>query len=453
MSDFKKTERQRQAIDLLNSAAKHILLFGGSRSGKSFIILRNLILRSLKTKSRHVALRRHFSHIKQSVWFDTLPKVLSLCFPQLVSRLKWNQSDWFLQFPNGSELWLGGLDDKERTEKILGKEFSTIFFNECSEISYDSRNIALTRLAERNELKKKVFYDCNPPRPSHWTHKLFIEKVDPISEQPLLIPDDYASLLMNPLHNMENIDPDYIDGVLRQLPFALRKRFLDGEFFSDDSDIFQPQWIRPGLTGDYDMIISTCDPAISEKKTADEAAICTIGIAKDGKAEEIETIHGRWGFDGLISNLHAVEARHKPDYAGVESVAFQKSVAAVLRRDNPATRWRGLDEFGVRSDVDKVRRSISISYLLERGVATVNTPALSKQLLEFEGGDEKNDLVDAYVYALQLYQRVWNPKPVEQEHVIVSYDERVRRYLDNRRKSMTKAKQGEGKDPFLGSRW
>jgi hypothetical protein len=37
--------------------------------------------------------------------------------------------------------------------------------------------------------------------------------------------------------------------------------------------------------------------------------------------------------------------------------------------------------------------------------------------------------------------------------VIVSYDERVRRYLDNRRKSMTKAKQGEGKDPFLGSRW
>jgi phage terminase large subunit-like protein len=258
---------------------------------------------------------------------------------------------------------------------------------------------------------------------------------------------------MNPLHNMENIDPDYIDGVLRQLPFALRKRFLEGEFFSDDSDIFQPQWIRPGLTGDYDMIISTCDPAISEKKTADEAAICTIGITKAGKAEEIETIHGRWGFDGLISNLHAVEARHKPDYAGVESVAFQKSVAAVLRRDNPATRWRGLDEFGVRSDVDKVRRSISISYLLERGVATVNTPALSKQLLEFEGGDEKNDLVDAYVYALQLYQRVWHPKPVEQEHVIVSYDERVRRYLDNRRKSMAKAKQGEGKDPFLGSRW
>ena len=28
--------------------------------------------------------------------------------------------------PNRSEIWLGGLDDKERVEKILGREFATI---------------------------------------------------------------------------------------------------------------------------------------------------------------------------------------------------------------------------------------------------------------------------------------------------------------------------------------
>jgi hypothetical protein len=28
--------------------------------------------------------------------------------------------------PNGSEIWFSGLDDKERTEKILGQEYVTI---------------------------------------------------------------------------------------------------------------------------------------------------------------------------------------------------------------------------------------------------------------------------------------------------------------------------------------
>jgi hypothetical protein len=33
----------------------------------------------------------------------------------------------------GSELWFGGLDDKQRVEKILGNEYiQTSSFNECS---------------------------------------------------------------------------------------------------------------------------------------------------------------------------------------------------------------------------------------------------------------------------------------------------------------------------------
>ena len=51
---------------------------------------------------------------------DTFPKVMSLCFPGV--KYSMNKSDWFMHFPNKSEIWLGGLDDKERTEKMLGKE-------------------------------------------------------------------------------------------------------------------------------------------------------------------------------------------------------------------------------------------------------------------------------------------------------------------------------------------
>ena len=405
----------------------------------------------LKTKSRHVILRKHFAHVKQAIWYDTFPKILKLGYPNLV--VKENKSDWFVTFPNGSEIWFGGLDDKERTEKILGNEYASIFFNECSEISWASRNIARTRLAQKTKLKNRMYADCNPPKPSHWSCKYYIDKVDPLTEEPLDRPERIASLLMNPKDNLENIDEDYIRDVLMQLPFVLRKRFLEGEFWSDDSDIFQPQWIHSGLTGKYACKIAACDPAISMRETADEAAICTIGITPEGRAEEIETIHGQWGFDGLISNLHAVESRHKPDYAGVEPVAFQKSVAAVVRRDNQSTRWLGLDDFGIRSDIDKVRRAISVSYLLERGMVTVNTPALSKQMLEFEGGNEKNDLVDAFVMALQIFQKCWHPKAVEPEHIPLTYEQRVHQFMDKRRAKQARMKKGKGTDPTLGTRW
>lgn len=313
-----------------------------------------------------------------------------MCFPELKQRVKFNNSDWFLSFPNGSEIWIGGLDDKERTEKILGREFSTIFLNESSEIDWNSRNIALTRLSEKNDLRKRMICDCNPPRRSHWTYKFFIEKIDPITDKPHDV--KCASLLMNPKDNADNIDPDYITETLENLPFVLRKRFLEGEFWSDDTDIFQPHWLRPGLTGGYIYTIQACDPAISERDTADEAAICTIGVKSDGSIEEVETIHGRYGFNSLILNMISAEARHKPRYAGVETVAFQKAIEPVIRKEKPGTVWRSLDDYGIKSDVDKVRRAISISYLLERGLVTINTPALIKQLLEFKGEDEANDL-------------------------------------------------------------
>ena len=43
-----------------------------------------------------------------------------------------------------SEIWIGGLDDKDRVEKILGMEFGTLYFNEISQIPYSSVLTGLT---------------------------------------------------------------------------------------------------------------------------------------------------------------------------------------------------------------------------------------------------------------------------------------------------------------------
>jgi 2-oxoglutarate dehydrogenase E1 component len=45
---FQKTQKQKEAVRLMGSSAIYILLFGGSRSGKSFIIIRQIIIRALK---------------------------------------------------------------------------------------------------------------------------------------------------------------------------------------------------------------------------------------------------------------------------------------------------------------------------------------------------------------------------------------------------------------------
>jgi len=50
---FRLTEIQQKAIKLLKSIAIAILLVGGSRSGKTFVIIRSIVIRASKCKSRH----------------------------------------------------------------------------------------------------------------------------------------------------------------------------------------------------------------------------------------------------------------------------------------------------------------------------------------------------------------------------------------------------------------
>ena len=95
------TEKQREANRLLASPARYIMLRGGSRSGKTFVLVRAIIQRALNAPgSRHVIFRFRFNHVKTSVWSDTLPKVLKLCFPDL--RARFDKTDFYIELPNGS---------------------------------------------------------------------------------------------------------------------------------------------------------------------------------------------------------------------------------------------------------------------------------------------------------------------------------------------------------------
>lgn len=228
--NFNKTSRQEDVTQLLAGPYKHIMVSGGSRSGKTFILTRSVIIRACKEKSRHAIFRSKFNHAKTSIWLDTLPKVLKLCFPDL--RINAIKSDYYIVLPNGSEIWICGLDDSNRVEKVLGKEYSTLYFNECSQIEYSSVRVAMTRLAEKNNLTKKIYYDQNPPSKAHWTYWVFEKKVNPEENIPIANPESYTSIRINPIDNLENIDAEYIS-MLDELPERDRLRFKEGVYVDD----------------------------------------------------------------------------------------------------------------------------------------------------------------------------------------------------------------------------
>lgn len=381
---MKLTAKQEQAQHILAGDATHNMLFGGSRSGKTFLLVRNTVMRALKApKSRHAILRFRFNAVKAAIVHDTFPKVMDVAFKGVKYTL--NKTDWFAEFENGSQIWFGGLDDKERTEKILGQEYATIYLNEASQIPLGSRDLAVTRLAqkvaqkiegrEETDLKPRMYYDCNPPSKAHWTYKLFVQKVDPETKKPLARPDDYAAFQINPQDNVENITDGYLD-TLNNMSARLQKRFLRGEFadatpnqlFSED-DI--EKWRHTsGNLPDFVRVVVGVDPSGSgDIDNADNDAIgITVGaLGTDGNAYLLEdcTVKAGPGTWGRVT-VNAYD-RHQADVVVGEvnyGGAMVEQTIQVARKDIGG---RKCTYKAVTASRGKVVRAEPFSALYEQG--------------------------------------------------------------------------------------
>jgi len=371
--EFKLTVAQDHARDVLISDAVHCCLGGGSRSGKTFLLLRMLIIRAMKSPgSRHAIFRFRFNAIKASIIYDTLPKVFALCWPGLFDKCKLNKTDWFLKLPNGSEIWFGGLDDKERTEKVLGQEYATIYFNESSQIPWASRVLAMSRLAQKTEnLKLKAYYDLNPSAKSHWVYKLFIDKKDPETNQPKARPLNYAYYTINPYDNKENLDPEYL-AELDDLPEKARRRFKDGRF-ADDSDgalwteelLAQNRVLgQSGTLPDWLRIVVSVDPSGCNgdpDTRSDEIGITVCALGTDGHGYLLEDLSGKYKPEqwGQIA-VDAYE-RHKADAIVGEINFGGDMVRAVIHAVDSNVNYKE-----VHASRGKVARAEPISALYER---------------------------------------------------------------------------------------
>jgi phage terminase large subunit-like protein len=380
---FAFTSKQLEAQKLLSDVATHIMLFGGSRSGKTFLHVRNLVMRAIKApKSRHLIARFRFNHVKSSIILDTFPKVMALCFPQIKYDI--SKSDWYATLPNGSEIWFCGLDDKERTEKVLGLEFATIFLNECSQISWQAREMILTRLAqltmqvingkETTPLKLRAYYDCNPPSKAHWTFRLFKQFVNPETRENITDRDNYASMQLNPGDNVQNLSPEYLN-TLRGLSARMRRRFLDGEFAEAtpnalfDEAIIDRWRIDSSQVPPLVRIVVGVDPSGSgdvDNADNDEIGEVVVGLGTDGIAYVIEDVSLKAGPATWGRVAVTTYDRHKGDAIVAETNFGGAMVRATIQTAASAERMR-VNFKEVTASRGKIVRAEPFSALYEQG--------------------------------------------------------------------------------------
>ena len=435
---FSLTPKQIAALRVIGGPATNIMLEGGSRSGKTFLALRAIAVRALAASmSRHAVLRFRFNHVKASVIHDTFPKMMRLCFPEVSYHL--DKTDWFAELPNHAQIWFGGLDDKERTEKILGQEHATIYLNESSQIPYSSVLLARTRLAQKcnytlegqeHPLRLKMLYDCNPPSQAHWSYKLFHKKVDPDNGKRIADPENYATIQMNPVDNMENLPAEYLKS-LESLPARMRSRFFDGKYADITENALWnietiDKWRTTEGLPDMQRIVVAVDPSGSgDTDNADNDAIGIIvaGLGTDGNGYVLEDLTVKagpkvWGNIATSAfDRHAADLIVGETNFGGEMVKFVVQTAKARVPFKKLTASRG-----------KVVRAEPISALTEQGkIRFAGTfMELEDELCSFTTagyiGNNSPNRGDAFVWAMsELFPgMVKEAKPVEREKRRVS---------------------------------
>ncbi|MDH0869744.1 phage terminase large subunit [Agrobacterium pusense] len=422
------TEKQRQANRLLASPARNIMLRGGSRSGKTFLLVRAVIQRAINAPgSRHVIFRFRFNHAKTSVWSDTIPKVLSLCFPAL--RVKTDKTDFYIELPNGSQVWIAGLDDKERVEKILGQEYATLYFNESSQIPWASVETAMSRLAQkcevdeqvalstgRKHLPLKAYFDCNPPSKLHWSYQLFRAKMKPGTKEKLAKPEDYVEMQVNPADNADNLPAEYFD-VLASMSAAKRLRFEAGEWASEVNGALWAQEDRKAADGKVMPGIDSLRFTEAPEMQRIVVAVDPSGTRGDGAGDDIGIIVAGIGYDGHGYILEDGTCQLSPEGWGRRAVDLyhrfranrivgERNFGGDMVRFTIATADKTAPFKEVVASRGKAIRAEPISALYEQGRVhhVGDFPDLEDQMCNFTSsgyvGEGSPDRADALVWAL-----------------------------------------------------
>jgi len=408
------TEKQVELRALASGEAKHILAVGGSRSGKTFALCYFIDRRAWAAPgSRHLVYRKHAVSARQSIGIDTFPKVHALTGDPLP---KFHAQDGYFEYANGSQVWLAGLDDSN-VDKVLGREYATVYGNEASEFAFAIREQVLTRLAQSvkkvdgSDLALKEYLDLNPTTTSHWTYKTWVVGAHPESGK-AIDRTRYKHLFVNPYDNVANLPASMFD-TLRDMGERNRRRFLLGEYSADVEEAIwrRSMILRAEPPGDMQRIVVAVDPATTSNAGSDETGIVVAGIKGIGsqtKGYVIDDASGKFRPEEWARVALSLYHETQADCIVAEANQGGDMVESVIRSIEANSGTRSAHIKLVHASRGKVIRAEPIAGLYERKLVyhLDEFPELEDQMCSITTGFDRRaqgyspDRVDALVWAM-----------------------------------------------------
>jgi phage terminase large subunit len=240
--------------DLFRIEEREILLESGAGTGKSFgcLQLANYLAKAHRN-SRILFVRKTRKSLNESILVDWEQKVLWPGHPAFGGSTASKEHRDFYEYPNGSRIVLGGLDNVNR---IMSAQYDLIIVFEATEATLDDWEKLISRLRNGMMPRQQIIADCNPAEETHWLNRRGDQKkcvvcneicydpfhceaeTQPVMKRVLARHED------NPLwwdHMKCEWTPagkDYIQGVLGSLSGARRERLLNHRWVTAEGLVF-----------------------------------------------------------------------------------------------------------------------------------------------------------------------------------------------------------------------
>ena len=132
------------------------IYMGGAGSGKSYFVVQKLLIKAINSKRKICMCRRYGTSVQKSVWDLTID---ILKYWKIYQYVKVNQTLRSIEFPNGSQIYMFGLDSEEKMLSIAG--ITDFMLEECTELNEELVDQIDLRLRAK-EPDLQIFMCFNP---------------------------------------------------------------------------------------------------------------------------------------------------------------------------------------------------------------------------------------------------------------------------------------------------
>lgn len=357
----------------------------------------------------------------------------------------WSHETKRWTFPSGATIGFGYLDHPNDVYQYQGAAFQFVGWDELTQFPEEPYRYMFSRLRRPavgplSRVPLRMRAASNPGGiGAAWVKKRFVSAGGKFFVPAFLKDNQYLDARTY-LQSMANLTREQ------------RLQLLAGSWEEFEGGRFHREWFRRWWTeaGPEDAVFIclddgrkiphsmcwqfvVCDPAASEKDSADYTAIGAFMVTPARDLLILEMVRERLDIDDIVPRIADVCRAYSPAWVGIEAVAFQVAIlrAAQRHRDIPAARPFEPEGKGklVRATPAIIRCEAGQVFLPDDNPGNPQHPWIDDfvgELVQFTGNEDEDaycDQVDCLAYAVQGLERyglAGGPVVVEPEELEVA---------------------------------